>query len=157
MRLLGVPRPRTGPEIARTILWNFSLPVWLYFLLSDRSPSGATLGKRVLKIQVREVSGGQVSTGRALVRTAVKLLPWELVHVSAFALSTDLRTFRPVQAAGIATTNVLTAAYLGLAVVSKGRRSADDYAAGTLVRFVAPSSVAARLASLAGALQAALH
>ena len=59
--LLDATPPQTGPMIARVILWNFSLPAWLYFVLSDRSASGATLGKRLLKIQVRDVSGERLS------------------------------------------------------------------------------------------------
>jgi uncharacterized RDD family membrane protein YckC len=134
--LLDAPLPLTGPAIARVILWNFSLPAWLYFILADRSASGATPGKRLLKIQVRDVHGEQLSIERALARTAVKLLPWELVHVSAFALSTDLTQFSRTQVIGVAAANVLTIVYLGVAVATRGRRSVHDYAAGTLVRSV---------------------
>ena len=132
--LLDAAPPRTGPVIARVILWNFSLPAWLYFILGDQSASGATLGKRLLKIQVRDLSGERLSIGRALARTAVKLLPWELVHVSAFALSADLSQFSPMQIAGLAAANLLTVVYLGVAVATRGRRSVHDYVAGTLVR-----------------------
>jgi uncharacterized RDD family membrane protein YckC len=132
--LVGTETPRTGPAIGRMILWNFSLPAWLYFILSDRSAAGATPGKRLIKIQVRDVSGKRLSIGRALARTAVKLLPWELVHVSAFALSTDLTQFSRTQVIGVAAANVLTIVYLGVAVATSGRRSVHDYAAGTLVR-----------------------
>jgi uncharacterized RDD family membrane protein YckC len=134
LRLLDAPLPQTGPEVARVILWNFSLPAWLYFILGDQSASGATLGKRLLKIQVRDLSGERLSIGRALARTAVKLLPWELVHVSAFALSADLSQFSPMQIAGLAAANLLTVVYLGVAVATRGRRSVHDYVAGTLVR-----------------------
>jgi uncharacterized RDD family membrane protein YckC len=135
--LLDAALPQTGPAIARVILWNFSLPAWLYFALSDRSASGATPGKRLLKIQARDVSGERLSIGRALARTVVKLLPWELVHVSAFALSTDLTQFSRTQVIGVAAANVLTIVYLGVAVATRGRRSVHDYAAGTLVRSAA--------------------
>lgn len=73
--------PQTGPEIALAILWNFSLPSWLYFIISDTSSGGATIGKRLLRIKVSARSGG-MSFARALLRTAVKLFPWELVHIS---------------------------------------------------------------------------
>jgi uncharacterized RDD family membrane protein YckC len=126
--------PRTGLAIARVILWNFSLPAWLYFILGDRSAAGATLGKRLLKLQTRTVNGERLSLGRALGRTAVKLLPWELVHLSAFALSTNLSQFSPTQVAGLVAANLLTVVYLGAAVATKGRRSVHDYVAGTLVR-----------------------
>ena len=38
--------PQTGPQIWGTLLWNFSIPAWLYFTLSDKSSTGATPGKR---------------------------------------------------------------------------------------------------------------
>jgi uncharacterized RDD family membrane protein YckC len=132
--LLGAETPRTGPAIGRMILWNFSLPAWLYFILSDQSAVGATLGKRLLKIQVRDMSGERLSFGRALARTAVKLLPWELVHVSAFAFSTDLGQFSGPQLIGVAVANVLTVVYLAIAITTRGQRSTHDYVAGTLVR-----------------------
>jgi uncharacterized RDD family membrane protein YckC len=131
--LLDATPPQTGPMIARVILWYFSLPSWLYFILNDRFASGATLGKRLLKIQVRDVSGERLSIGRALARTAVKLVPWELVHVSAFALSTNLNRFSQRQVIGVGAANVLTVVYLGVAVATRGRRRVHDYAAGTLV------------------------
>jgi uncharacterized RDD family membrane protein YckC len=132
--LLGAETPRTGPAIGRTILWNFSLPAWLYFILGDQSAAGATLGKRLLKIQVRDMSGERLAIGRALARTAVKLLPWELAHVSAFALSTDLSRFSRTQIVGVAVANVLAVVYLSIAAATRGRRSVHDIAAGTLVR-----------------------
>jgi uncharacterized RDD family membrane protein YckC len=92
------------------------------------------VGKRLLKIQVRDISGERLSFGRALARTALKLLPWELVHVSAFAFSTDLAQFSRGQIIGVAAANVLTIIYLGVAIMTRGQRSAHDYAAGTLVR-----------------------
>jgi uncharacterized RDD family membrane protein YckC len=134
LRLFDAAAPRTGPEIARVILWNFSLPAWFYFILSDHSASGETAGKRLLRLQIRTVNGKRLSIRRALARTAVKLLPWELVHVSAFALATDLSRFSPTQAVGLIAANLLTAVYLGIAVATRGRRSAHDYVAGTFVR-----------------------
>lgn len=131
--LLGTT-PRSGPEIAQTVLWNFSLPAWLYFALSDRSASGATLGKRLLALQVRTERGERLGLGRALARTAIKLLPWELVHIFAFALSADLSEFRPLQLAGVSVANLLTLIYLALVVVTRGRRSAHDFIAGSIVR-----------------------
>jgi uncharacterized RDD family membrane protein YckC len=141
--LFGAAPPRTGPAIARVILWNFSLPAWLYFIVSDQSAFGATLGKRLFKIQVRTVGGERLSLGRSLARTAVKLLPWELVHVSAFALSTDLSQFRLVQIIGVGAANVLALLYLGVAAATRGRRSVHDYAAGTLVLRIEAHTTAA--------------
>lgn len=126
--------PRSGPAIAVTVLWNFSLPVWLYFMLSDRSARGATPGKRLLRIQVCTDRGEPLRLGRALARTAVKLLPWEMTHLSAFALSTDLATLGPLQVAGITLANLLTCSYLVAAIATGGRRSVHDYLVATFVQ-----------------------
>ncbi|HMQ30405.1 MAG TPA: RDD family protein [Chloroflexaceae bacterium] len=143
-RTLGLAPPRTGPELARVIAWNFSLPAWLYFTFGDRSRDGMTPGKRLLRVRVRGRRGGRLGFPRALLRTALKLLPWELVHLFAFARSTDLTQFRPDQAAGVAVANALTLAYLAVAVASGGRRSVHDLVAGSCVEPVAEEGDGAR-------------
>lgn len=136
-RVLGLAPPRTGPELARVIAWNFSLPAWLYFTLGDRSRGGMTVGKRLLRLQVRGRRGGRLATPRALLRTALKMVPWELVHLFAFARSADLARFRPDQVAGVAVANALTLAYLAVAVATGGRRSVHDLVAGSCVQPIA--------------------
>jgi len=125
--------PSNGQEIWGVLLLNFSVPVWLYFWLSDAYARGATLGKRLFRIRVERSDGRTVAAGRALVRTAFKLLPWELVHVSAFALSNDLDAFSIVQSIGLATANLLMLVYLWLAFASRGRSSVHDMVAMTRV------------------------
>lgn len=132
--LLGLPLSQTGPALGRTILWNFSLPVWLYFIGCDASPFGATVGKRLVKIQVRTVAGAQVRVWRALGRTAIKLLPWELVHLTAFTLSADLAQFTPAQTIGLALANLLVVIYLVMAAFTRGRRTLHDFVVGTQVQ-----------------------
>lgn len=124
--------PQTGPEIALAILWNFSLPSWLYFIISDTSSGGATIGKRLLLIKVSARSG-RVGFARALLRTAVKLFPWELVHISMFALSDDLGQLSFVQLVGLNIANVLLLIYLLVLVVTRGRRSVHDLLVSTAV------------------------
>ncbi|NJN19514.1 MAG: RDD family protein [Oscillochloris sp.] len=133
LRLFGIAPPRTGPELASVILWNFSLPAWLYFILSDRSSAGMSPGKRLLNIQVRNHDGGRVSAGQAVVRTSIKLLPWELVHIFAFAIAGDFSRFRPIQTFGVTLANLLIIVYLGVTIATRGRRSVHDYPAKTLV------------------------
>lgn len=126
--------PRSGPAIAQTILWNFSVPAWLYFIFGDRSVAGATLGKRLCAVQVRTISDTRLSWRQAIIRTAVKLLPWEIVHVAAFALSADLTQFRPPQMIGVGVANLLIIVYLVIAMLTRGQRSVHDLLAGTLVQ-----------------------
>jgi len=131
-RALGL-MPRTGPEIWRTLLVNFSVPAWLYFTMADASGSGATFGKRWLRLRVSRQDLTRLGRSRALGRTATKLLPWELTHISAFALAADLNHFTVVQGVGLAAANALVLGYLACAAVTRGRRSVHDFIAGTAV------------------------
>ena len=58
------------------------LPVGAYFALMESSPRGATLGKRRMRLRVVRLGGGRLSLGRAVLRSAVKLLPWQIAHTS---------------------------------------------------------------------------
>lgn len=57
-----------------------TLPVTLYFAISESSPSQATWGKRRLKLKVTDQNGQQISAWRSLARTVLKFIPWELSH-----------------------------------------------------------------------------
>jgi uncharacterized RDD family membrane protein YckC len=133
-RLLGYS-PQTGPAIWFTILWNFSLPAWLYFLLSDRSKKGKTIGKRVFKLKVKTRTSERLGWGRALARTALKLLPWEIIHISAFALSKELSTFVLIQNIGFVTGNVLAFAQFITSALTQGKRSIHDILLSTEIHF----------------------
>ncbi len=135
-RALGLDLAQTGPEVARVILWNFSLPAWLYFTISDQSTHGATLGTRLVKLRVSGIKNKPVSPWRALLRTAVKLLPWEMVHFFGFALSSDFFQLTVVQTVGLFLANVLTIFYAILFLFTRGRRSVYDFAAQTVVTMV---------------------
>lgn len=79
----------SAPHFEGYILLTISLPVWCYFAFSEGSPWQATLGKRLLGLRVTGVGGDRPRIGRAFLRTAVKLLPWELSHLT-IALPTPL-------------------------------------------------------------------
>jgi uncharacterized RDD family membrane protein YckC len=123
----------TGQELWLAAVLNFSLPTWTYFVLSDRSPRGTTVGKRLLGLHVVHVTGGRIGTATALVRTALKLLPWEMVHLSAFALAGHM----PGQVIGLTIANGLAVVYFVVAACTGGRRSVHDYVAATEVSPVA--------------------
>ena len=129
--VVGV-RPVTGFEIWLVTLTSFSIPVRLYFALSDASRTGTTLGKRMLKVAVTpHARSGRVTLPRAFVRTALKLLPWEIAHVVGFALA-DVVTVA-VQTSGLAVANVLALVWFRSAVATGGPRSAHDLVEGTEV------------------------
>ena len=128
-------RPTTGVGVWLASVLMISVPSWTYFTVSDASASGATLGKRLLGIAVVASDGApRVGAGRAVVRTAVKLAPWELTHLTMFALSPALGTFSALQIALLWIVYALLAIYLAVALRNRGERSVHDLVAGTAVR-----------------------
>ncbi|MDX2072531.1 MAG: RDD family protein [Haliscomenobacter sp.] len=69
--------PAAGQLIAFSTL---TLPVFLYFFLQEKSGKKATIGKRALRLQVEMINNGSSCTQGILIRTALKLLPWEIAH-----------------------------------------------------------------------------
>jgi len=61
---------------------TLTLPVWLYFTLSEASSTGATFGKRLLRLQVKRRNREQVSFAAASIRNGGKFLPWEVSHAA---------------------------------------------------------------------------
>lgn len=72
---------RSGLWLEAYVLVTVSFPVWLYFALSESSAWQATLGKRLLGLRVTGLAGQHLSFGQALLRTVIKLLPWEFTHL----------------------------------------------------------------------------
>lgn len=89
LQLLLEPfRQSLGPAWARVgwfyiayALLTISLPIWLYFAGYESGPHHATPAKRWLGLDVASTRPAPLSFGRALVRTAAKLLPFEVAHV----------------------------------------------------------------------------
>ena len=89
---------------------------------------------RWLRIRVERVEGGAVFLGRALIRTAVLLLPFELNHTVMFQMSTPAASGPGLASwIGIAIVWILLAIYAGTAVFTRRRQSVHDLAAGTVV------------------------
>jgi uncharacterized RDD family membrane protein YckC len=132
---LQPPSSPTGLGVWLASALNFSLPTWTYFVLSDGSTRGATIGKSLLGLRVTRVNDGSVGMARALGRTAVKLLPWETAHLSAFAFSAEPGVSLDLgQLIGLTIANVLIVVYFVVAACTGGRRSVHDYVEATEVR-----------------------
>lgn len=126
-------QPVTGPEIWNVLLWNFSVPIWAYFLASDILPGHATLGKRLFRLRVRRVDLQPVGVVRLVGRNVVKLLPWELIHFSALSIpATSTQRLGPPSLT-MTLASVLLVLYFVAAAISRGRRSIPDLVAGTEV------------------------
>ena len=57
-----------------------TLPITLYFAISEASTWQATWGKRRLKLKVMDRNGNRIRFWRSLGRTLLKFVPWELSH-----------------------------------------------------------------------------
>lgn len=58
------------------------VPFNLYFSLLESSPRQATLGKRLFGLKVADMKSRRIDLFRAVARTSIKFLPWELGHIS---------------------------------------------------------------------------
>ncbi len=90
-------RPST-PWVTQAIGFvSLTLPVVLYFSISESSGHKATFGKRALGLTVIGVAGGIVSFGRSLARSSIKFIPWEFGHIvanqAAFSGDAELPTW----------------------------------------------------------------
>ena len=59
--------------------FTLTLPVFLYFYLTERSIYKGTIGKRVMGISV--IINQQGSSRNILIRNILKFLPWEIAHI----------------------------------------------------------------------------
>lgn len=59
-----------------------TLPVTLYFAISEHSAAEGTWGKRRLGLRVVTRDGGRLGLGRSLLRSGLKFAPWELAHAA---------------------------------------------------------------------------
>jgi len=58
-----------------------TLPVSLYFALSESSNQQATWGKKRMGLVVTDTTRARISLWRSLARTFLKFIPWELSHI----------------------------------------------------------------------------
>ena len=78
---LGPGWARVGWFYLPYALLTISLPMWLYFAGYESGARGATPGKRWLRIAVTSTAAAPLTFGRALLRTVLKLLPFETAHL----------------------------------------------------------------------------
>lgn len=63
-----------------------TLPVSIYFIVSDSMFNGQSYGKKKIGIQTVGENGGNISVFRAIFRTFLKFLPWEISHYLVYRL-----------------------------------------------------------------------
>jgi uncharacterized RDD family membrane protein YckC len=138
MAALGRPlnwpeNPLVGDLIAFLTLL---LPVVLYFTLQESSPRQATWGKRKAGLLVVDEKGGQLTFGRAFVRSLLKFLPWQIAHTSLFHW--EGWPFAPEEPVpmvlvGFGLVYLLVGVYIASALVSKKHSTPYNWVVGSFV------------------------
>ena len=112
------------------------LPVGIYLFVTESSARQATVGKRALKLMVVAADGSRPPAWRILVRTIIKLLPWEIAHFFVWhtvaAVSGD-GVFPSWLIVGLVVADILPVAYVLTVLLEPRRRGPHDLVAGTRV------------------------
>ena len=58
----------------------FTLPVICYFALLEASAWRASIGKRLMRLQVVGMDGQRISRAKSFLRSTIKFAPWEIAH-----------------------------------------------------------------------------
>lgn len=120
------------------------LPVGIYLFATEASSRHATVGKRALHLHVVEAStGGRPSRARVLVRTVVKLLPWEIAHFAVWNIvglvAVEDFDFPAWLLIIVVIADVLPVLYIVTVAAQKDRRGPHDLVAGTRVVRIHPA------------------
>jgi uncharacterized RDD family membrane protein YckC len=110
-----------------------SIPFWLYYSLLESSARQATFGMRLFGLQVTDIEGKRISFGRALLRTIIKLLPFELNHLVLFLPTPIWDEPNPGFRIGFIVVNALIILYFATMFLNRRRQSIHDLVAGTVV------------------------
>ena len=129
-----------GYEIELWVLLTMSLPVWLYFITFDLSKR-RTIGKRMLSLIVTDKNGGTINFRQALVRTFIKLLPWELTHMIILVPDPWWDVAEPQNEFLIWIPNMIMVFYIVILFLNKGSAGAHDFIAKTKVTEVSQANL----------------
>ena len=122
-----------GVSLEGYTLLTISLPTWLYFAWSEQSNWQATIGKRVFRLIVTDIRGLRIGFGRAMLRTVIKLLPWELAHLTVNLPTSMWFKPEPEFRFGILVVFALLVIYPALVLLTRRHQSLHDLIAKTVV------------------------
>lgn len=110
------------------------IPIWGYFAISESSTKQATLGKRILSLQVTDTAGNRLSVRHAWLRTIAKLGYLEIGHIALVAyLPTATQTPPPFPTSVIVVLYGLMGLYVAVMALTPRRQSVHDLLVGTVV------------------------
>ena len=131
----GHPPTPENPWKAQAIGFLFmTLPVTLYFAFCESSAMRATLGKRALGLVVVQESGGRLRFRSALLRNAVKFVPWEFGHtLTQQAVYSGDADF-PVWLWGPLAVAFVSPVWWLVSIIATGRAPYDRWASARVIR-----------------------
>lgn len=121
-----------GYEIELWVLATISLPVWLYFIWCELSLQ-KTIGKKLLGLQVVSEVDSRLTFFQVLVRTFIKLLPWELTHLIILVPEPWWSVDEPKNVLWICLPNAMMIIYIAVVLSGRGVKGFHDYPARTRV------------------------
>jgi uncharacterized RDD family membrane protein YckC len=112
-----------------------TLPVYLYFAISEGLKLHATWGKRKMGIVVVGVRGQPIGLGRSLFRSGLKFVPWELAHFTIWQMVIPSEYPKYLIYLLLMTVYGLVFIYLISPLISKNKQTVYDCIAGTVVMY----------------------
>jgi len=122
-----------GYKIELWVLLTFSLPVWLYFVWCE-TVKRQTLGKRLLKLVVVSETGTAIGWKQALLRTFVRLPPWELTHLIILIPTPWWSVEHPPAPWRLWIPNLMIGIYIAVLFATGGHRGLHDVIGKTRVK-----------------------
>lgn len=110
-----------------------TLPITLYFAISESSALRATWGKRRLKLQVADRYRNRIGFWRSLGRTLLKFIPWELSHTLIWQIYFSPQSEVVWVSYGFALIYLLIGLNLVSLVITRTHQTLYDLLAGTYV------------------------
>lgn len=132
----GITPSLANPFVSQGfVILVLTLPVVLYFALSESSRWQATIGKRLMKVVVVDTSGKRATFKQTAIRAVIKLLPWEFFHTiywpwEGFPMNPAPPTTFQIVAM---TFGYLVIGWFIVSLFVGSRRTPYDWAAGTIV------------------------
>jgi uncharacterized RDD family membrane protein YckC len=145
---LVIPGIETPGERQLFAALTLTIPVLLYFAITEASSRQGSIGKQATRLRVTGRDHERIGLPRSLLRSALKFAPWELAHVAIHRIPKTGDVPWPVWA-GLVGAMLLAAIYLGGLFTRQGR-PVYDLLAGTRVledppvAFAAPAPVRER-------------
>ncbi|WP_082234498.1 RDD family protein [Halobacillus massiliensis] len=110
-----------------------TMPVVLYFVISEQSHWQGTFGKRKLGLMVTDKKGGRISFFRSLARSIIKFSPWELAHFVIWRLMLPTVFSGTILYIILISVNICIIAFLIVPLTNRKKQNIYDFAAKTIV------------------------